>query len=671
MNVSKCLVRTALICVLTLTFQTPAVAAPPYAGRPLVQVLREFQESGIDLVFSSAVVRSDWIVTIEPPTGTPHETLATLLAPFDLALSDGPGGALLVVPAPRRSSLVTEIVVTPGRHTVLREEQSTRFQVTHEDATVAPASAADIGRVVELLPGVAAPENSAALQIRGSAARDTSLILDGLELYDPYHLEAFQSPYSLIDGNSVETIDLRSGGYTADLGDRHGGVVEITTLVPDEVGGEVEIGSLNTRFTFRTPTRSGRGAWLLSARTWYTDALFDHTALGTGEDSEPGYQDFYAKGSFAVSPRLALSGHLLFGHDSLQFREPNNEAADAETFNTNIWFRLLTAWTPGVRSETTVSIGRVDKHRFGDSNLTGQVIHVDDDRDVDFSGFRSATFWTLGEKSLLKSGIEYRRLKARYDYSTEDPNDPLTLAEVSLGPTGTSFGAFAAYRRMLSPRLTTELGLRWDRQTYTNDNHLSPRFNAVWRPGERSELRLAVGRFTQSQRIHELNVQDGETKFSRAETSEQIEVSYERLLVSGMRLRVDAYHRSLSQLRPRYENLFEPIELFPETAPDRVRIAPERARLRGIELLLRSPVEQRLFWWVGYTLAAAEDQVAGRWHGRRYHLLHCQYRWSSRADRRYRRVRRGFLTVRTDLFLPGSWDQCRGHPHLRSGSRGI
>ncbi len=612
--------------LLVLVFQMPVIAAPPYSERPLVEVLREFQADGIDLVFSSAVVGSDWTVKIEPSRGTPRETLTVLLAPFGLTLSDGPGGALLVIPAPK-SSFITEIVVTPSRHTVSRQEQSTRFEVTREDALTAPSSAADVGRVVQLLPGVVAAENSSAFQIRGSTARDSSVILDGLELYDPYHLEAFQSPYSLIDGNSVETIDLRAGGYTADLGDRHGGFVEIATLVPDKLGGELEIGSLNSRFTFRTPTRSGRGALLFSARTWHTDALFDHTDLGAGENSQPEYQDVYAKGSFAVSPRLILSAHVLFGHDSLRFQEtaeePNeNEAANAETSNANIWFRLLNAWTPGVHSETTISVGRIDKHRDGVSNLPGTLILVDDERRVDFAGFRSTTNWTIGDQDLIKTGIEFRRLNADYVYSTEDPNDPLTLSVVSLAPSGTSFGVFAAHRRAWSPALTTEVGLRWDRQTYTDDNHLSPRFNAAWRPGARSELRLAVGRFTQSQRIHELNIQDGETDFFPAEISEQIELSYERILASGVRLRVDAYHRSLSQLRPRYENLFEPIELFPETAPDRVRIAPDRARLLGIEFLLRSPVEQPWFWWSGYTLALAEDQVGGRWEPRAWDQTH-------------------------------------------------
>ena len=79
-----------------------------------------------------------------------------------------------------------------------------------------------------------------------------------------------------------------------------------------------------------------------------------------------------------------------------------------------------------------------------------------------------------------------------------------------------------------------------------------------------------------------------------------------------MRFRIDAYYRKLTKLRPRYENLFEPIELFPETTADRVEIAPDEARLRGVELLLQGDAGRRWFWWASYVLSSAEDEIDGR-----------------------------------------------------------
>ena len=137
-----------------------------------------------------------------------------------------------------------------------------------------------------------------------------------------------------------------------------------------------------------------------------------------------------------------------------------------------------------------------------------------------------------------------------------------------------------------------ELGLRWDRHTLTGDTLLSPRVNLAWRLGEVSVVRASWGRFHQSQRPYELQVEDGETRFSRAERADHWVVGYERLLGRGERsllsaLRVEAYRREIGDPRPRYENIFEPMNFFPEAEPDRVRIAPESSRAEGIEVLLR------------------------------------------------------------------------------------
>ncbi len=249
--------------------------------------------------------------------------------------------------------------------------------------------------------------------------------------------------------------------------------------------------------------------------------------------------------------------------------------------------------------------------RGGISEVDDALI-VDDDRVVDFVGIKHDSIWKISDAQMIKTGVDLRSLDARYRYLTEIQGDPASRMSIALDPDGTSWAVYAAHRVRVSPELATELGARWDRQTYTDDNQLSPRFNAVWRPDERTELRFAAGRFTQSQRIHELHVEDGETEFSSAEAAEQAELSFRRALGRGLQLRLDAYYKKLSQLRPRYESLYEPIELFPETKDDRIGFRPDKARLRGVEILLREEASRPLFWWVHYTLSSAEDVIDGR-----------------------------------------------------------
>ena len=514
-----------------------------------------------------------------------------------------------------RPSIVAEVVVTPSRRSVVRQEQAASRTVTSEDAVLAPTIGGDISRIIELLPGVAAPDTSAAFHARGSVARDSSLVLDGLELYDPFHLQGFQSPFSVIDSHSVDRIDFLGGGFTAELGDRHGAFVEISTLVPgDGAVGEIEVGTLNTRVAYGAPTSRAPGSWLVSARSWYPEAVRDSIQAIGGEELDPRFQDVYAKAMLHVSPRRVLSIHGLYAHDRLEFQESGeevNESVDARTRNGYAWARLRTSRPGGVTTDTVVSGGRIERRRDGVSAPESDALIVRDERDVDFFGIRHHLAWELSDSRLLKAGIDLRRLEAEYRYATVRPDDPAPSTALGLCPSGTSSAAFAAYRTRLAPDVAAELGLRWDRQTYTGDSQLSPRLNATWVAGERSELRFALGRFGQSQRIHELRVEDGETEFLRAEVADQAEVSFRHAFERGPRLRVDAYHRKLSRLRPRYENLFEPIELFPETTTDRVEVAPSEARLRGLELMLRGDPSRALVWWASYALSSAEDRIDG------------------------------------------------------------
>jgi hypothetical protein len=504
-------------------------------------------------------------------------------------------------------SHVEHVVVTPGLHRLLREEQEAARLLSGDDSVLMPTFGGDVSRVVELLPGVAAADNSAAFNVRGTEAQDVSFVLDGLELYAPYHLQSFQSPFSSIDSEVVDRIEFLGGGFTADRGDRHGGFVDLATAYPMEAGRTaIELGSLNSRVTHAHA--ASHGSLLVSARAWYPEAVRDSIELGeTGLD--PRFQDLYAKYSFHAGPRAIVSLHTLLAHDQMEFVEQGGgERVDADNDSIYLWARAVGSLGRHVISETLLSVGRLDRSRVGLSEPEDEIVSVDDQRRVGFAGLEQHFTWRASQKGLARFGAHVRPLDARYRYFAEDPNR--TTAHV-LDPEGTSFAAYASYRAAIGPRLVVEGGLRWDRQNYTDDEQLGPRLNAVLELGARSHLRASLGRFYQSQRIHELRVEDGQTSFLPAELSRQVELSFEHAFARGLRLRLDAYDHSLSDLHPRSENAFNPLELFPETEQDRVTVEPDAARLRGAEVLLSGPAEASFYWWVSYTRSSAEDEIRG------------------------------------------------------------
>jgi hypothetical protein len=64
--------------------------------------------------------------------------------------------------------------------------------------------------------------------------------------------------------------------------------------------------------------------------------------------------------------------------------------------------------------------------------------------------------------------------------------------------------------------------------------------------------------------------------------------------------------------RPRYENVFQTFVLNPETANDRILIAPDAAEARGAELFLTRRGGGTFDWWVNYAWSEATDSIGGR-----------------------------------------------------------
>ncbi|MBD3869195.1 MAG: TonB-dependent receptor [Acidobacteria bacterium] len=690
-------IRWILVLALVLVSVSLAADQVRFLGRSLVEVLQEMRSDGLNLVFSSAVVSADLVVTVEPESSDAAGILGEILPPLGLAARPGPSGATLIVKAsPSRPAgtlrgrilsaglgtpiaratlqlrgttihgtsgptgeyvisrvpagvydlvveapgfeeftvsaveiqdgavvplqirlkaqptYMAEVVVTPGKVSILRQDQTAGLAVDMDDAVLAPTLGGDVSRVVESLPGVAAADNTAAFNVRGAEARDVAMVLDGLELIEPFHLQRFQNPFSFVDAMLVDRLDFYAGAFTADFGDRHGGFVMMSTETPlVRRRNRIQVGTINSRVAIEAPLPKARGSWLVSARTWYPEELWDTLELGEG-GLQPRFQDLYAKLSLNVSPRTVLSAHGLFAAERLKFSDTeDDESTDATTHSGYFWLRAQNSWTRGWYSETVLSNGRFRRTRSGVSAPEADVVSVRDNREVTFAGLKHDSTFELTDSQMLKAGFDIRWLAAEYDYFLRDEDGSDLVPAIALDPRGTSLGLYVAHRASLHPRLAAEFGLRWDKQTYAADSQLGPRVNAVWQVGEKSELRFGLGRYYQSQRIHELHVEDGEIDFLPAELSRQAEVTFDKRFASGYRLRAGAYYHTLSHLKTRYENLLNPVELYPETEADRVAVAPDKAVLQGIELFVSSPSQHPLHGWASYTLASAEDEIDG------------------------------------------------------------
>jgi hypothetical protein len=78
-------------------------------------------------------------------------------------------------------------------------------------------------------------------------------------------------------------------------------------------------------------------------------------------------------------------------------------------------------------------------------------------------------------------------------------------------------------------------------------------------------------------------------------------------LRNGIELRVEAYERQVSRVRPYWENLIEPFDYFPEALNDRARMNPTRGRARGVELIAEQRSGRRFGWAASYSCAVSDE----------------------------------------------------------------
>ncbi len=539
-----------------------------------------------------------------------------------------------------------EITVTPSRYSLLGGETGGALLLDRREIERLPHLADDVYRALAFLPGTSGGDISARLHVRGGEEDEVLVLLDGQEVDHPFHLEDFQSIFSIVDTAAIGSLDFLTGGFPARYGTRLSGVVDISTAVP-QPGRHTALGVsfLHAR-AFSAGTFAGdRGSWLASARRGYLDFVLG-LVRRRGDDFvlSPTYSDLLARAQVHWGDRTTLAGDVLASYDAVRFANHGSDLDEARARfgNAYAWGTATTQWTPRLASTTLVSLGHVESHRrVASDDLHGitscdlcslRTAEVDDRRA--FAALTVKQEWTLevSPHHRLAAGLEARRLAADYRYGshtlTLDPlltGSPLVVSTVHverLRPAGEQYAGYLSDRALLGDAFVAELGLRWDGQSWSHDSVWSPRLELLYRLGPRHALRAAWGRYSQGQRLDELQVEDGVTTFAPAELAEQRLVGWEASPRASVHLRVEAYDKTTRQLRPRFENLFEPIDLAPEAATDRVRVAPSGSQARGVEAMLEWEPGEVWNLWSSYTLASARDRIDGAWVARAWEERH-------------------------------------------------
>lgn len=629
--------------MLLLTFGVRAGADDArYAGRPVVDVLLELREPGLDFIYSSELIPATLRVETEPRSSGKLPLAVEILAAHGLTLSVVRPGLYAVVaqvpaPAPDAEAAasetheagppgtrLSEVVVSTSRYAFDRYREDGSVNIDGDALAAQPVIGEDAIRALGRLPGMAQGGLSAQASIRGGESGETLTLLDGFPLRQAFHLSGYHSLFGVLEPGLIDDAEIFTGGFPVRYGNRMGGVFDLETIDADHEPRTALGISVFNALARRAGRVDAAGAdWLGAARVGTLRPFIDAFAHDAGR---PTYSDAYARVGYGEPDRLRMTANFLWTRDELSIsREGHGEQAEIESKNHYLWLRAERDW--GERLQSSMWLGYSGIGSFREGALDSPEISsgsVRDRRASDYLELRGRVAWQPNPRNWLEGGFEWTDESAHYRYAASALYsdqvaalfglDPAFERVIELSPERERIALFASHRWQATEAIVSELGLRAARTitrgTTAESWLFDPRASLRWQVAATTDLRLHWGRFHQTDEVHELKVEDGLAMFPEAQRSDHVIVGLDHRLGGGIALRVEAFRKEQTDPRPHFENLLDPLTLIPEIAPDRIEVAPTSAEIRGVEISVVG--EQRdLAWWAGVSWSEAFDRVAG------------------------------------------------------------
>lgn len=547
--------------------------------------------------------------------------LALCLFTSRRVLAQGRDSVRVAADSMRTRTTLNTVVVTPGTFGLLSPVRGTAQALGREAILTRPQLGEDLFRSIQRLPGLAASDYGAAFHVRGADVSQLHVSLDGMELFEPFHMKDFDNALSILDVQSIQGIDLVTSGFTSEFGGRSGSVLSIRSRDPRTDGMRTSIGASvsNVRAQEEGGYGGGRGGWSVAARRGYLDLAL--RLAGRSDSISPLYNDLFATATWAASPHHKLAAHALWADDRLNYQVKDG-GISSRYASRYLWWTWDAGFGQTLTAHTVASVGHLAWRRGGDAQIVsgGPRSTVHDDRALDFGGVRQDWLWTATASAVLKFGAEWRPETAQYDYAGVRIARTVVADTIARVPTnvfasrravGDQLGVYVAPRWRPARWIVLEAGARYDRTSWSHDASFSPRANVMLTLTPSTTLRLAMGRYAQPQQAYSLQIQDGVTQFAREDIAQHRVIGLEQRVSLFAVGRVELYERRVIAQSPRYINLRGNLRVFPELEPDRVLLATTSGLAKGLELSVRSLGQGGFDWAVSWTHARVFDRVGG------------------------------------------------------------
>jgi hypothetical protein len=531
---------------------------------------------------------------------------------------------------------------------------------------------ADLLRVVTALPGVKTiGEGSTGFSVRGGGTDQNLVLFNGATIYNPAHLFGF---FSAFNPDAVQSVELYKSAIPVRYGGRLASVLEIEGREGSrkKFGGSGGIGLLTSRLALEGPLAGGKGSFLVSGRTSYSNWLLHQVPSPALQNSAASFYDLSAYLTYDLGPNNSLAATGYLSHDRFRLAsdtiyEYRNTAASLRwkhTFGPKLAGSLTGAYSRyGFNLKTTRNEFAASTFDYAISQASLQangsyLLHAKHTLDFGASSllYNSApgTQQPLGDKSLLlPTLIQHERAVESAIYAADRFDMSPRLAVIA----GLRYSFFQA----LGPRQVTEYlpGISRSASTatgttdYSDGQVLASYGGPEWRLSAKYELTAnssVKASYTRTrQYIHQLTnttvVSPTDSwklsdKYIRPQVGDQYALGYyHNFKQNTVEFSVEGYYKRIHDFLDYKSGAV--LLLNPNLETD---VVNAEGRAYGVEVLLRKNVG-KINGWLSYTYARSLVQVStptdvvngGNWYPSNYDKPHDvtlvgNYRFSKRFN---------------------------------------
>ena len=212
---------------------------------------------------------------------------------------------------------------------VVRSSEMGMVQLNAKQIKSIPAIAgeADLLKSITVLPGIKpGVDGSSGFYVRGGSIDQNLILLDGVPIYNPYHMWGYLSSFN---ADAINNVSVTKGAFPARYGGRLSSIVDITMKEGNNQKwtGDFTIGLLSAKASVSGPLVKDKSAIMFTARRTYADLII--VPIRNAQQSEDGYTlkegynftDLNLKFNYKLSNKDRLYFSSLYSRDKYYYDE--------------------------------------------------------------------------------------------------------------------------------------------------------------------------------------------------------------------------------------------------------------------------------------------------------------------------------------------------------------